>query len=316
MIEGEVGGIAMGDSYPVRIIGAINLSRESFYEGSVAKGLDEVLERARRFISEGADVIDIGGMSTAPYKETWITEEAEINRLLPVVGELARAVKAPISVDTYRPAVAEKVLSAGAMIINDVSGLGVHPSLAKVVSDHGASIITCARVPESSGPVQIGDPVGLLNRSIERTIRILVKENVNKRKVAIDPCIGFSSLRPSDEPHASGGIYRQGSTSWPFWKWDSYIVGNLWKFRRSGLPIVVGVSRKSFIRRICEVDDPERVVFGSVAAEAIAVMNGAHAIRTHNPFESRQAIRIAESIKKEVHQGAKPRSRPALEKRS
>jgi len=308
MIEGEIGGLSVGDSSPVRVIGAINLSEESFYQGSVARSLEEVVQRSERFISEGADVIDLGGMSTAPYKETWITEEAEIGRLMPVVAELSKAIRAPISVDTYRPAVAEMALKAGATIINDVSGLGMYPSLARAVSDHDASIIACARAPESPGRRRIGDPVQLLNRSITRTIRMLVEEKVNKRKIAIDPCIGFPALSSIDGPHASRGIYRQGSASWPFWKWDSYIIANLRGFRRSGLPIVVGVSRKSFIRRICGVEDPELVVFGSVAAEALAVINGAHVIRTHNPFESRQAIRIAEGVKKEARKRAQARA--------
>jgi len=271
----------------------INLSPESFYSGSIARSVDEAVDMALRHVEEGADVIDVGAMSTAPYKDAWIPPEKEEERLLPVVRELARSVNVPISVDTFRPRVAAKALSLGAEIVNDVTGLKLYPEMCNIVKDHGASLVVVAR---ERIPLTELDPVDRTIVALRESLEILAKCGMDLEKVVVDPGIGFPLLHPRDEPHQVDVVYRHGDPAWPWWKWDSYVLANLSKIKVLGRPIAVGVSRKSFIQRILG-RGPDEVLAGSIAAEAIAVFNGADVVRTHNPRETKECVRVAEEIR-------------------
>jgi dihydropteroate synthase len=289
-----LGKLPIGSGHPVRIMGVINASPESFYAGSIADVPERAVELAdswRGFV----DLIDVGGMSTAPYKDTWVPAEEELRRVVPVVKALARHVDIPISVDTYRPKVAAEALRAGASIVNDVTGLKLYPEMCKVVRDYGASLVLMARERE---PRPGADPVDRLISALRESVEIALRCGVDPERIVVDPGIGFPTLPPADAPYVMAGEYRHGDPQWPWWKWDLYVIKNLEKIGELGRPVLVGVSRKSFIRRILGARTPDEVLPGSLAAEALAVAHGADAIRTHNPKESRQAVKIAEALRK------------------
>ena len=290
-VKGILGGLSVGDGEPVRIMAVLNLSPESFYKASVA--VDNVVEKALE-LEKWADVLDVGAMSTAPYLETWIPPEKELERISRVLPELSKNVKVPISVDTYRPRVAEYALKVGASIVNDVTGGKLYPEMCRVVADYGASAVLVAR---EKTPRVGALPIERVKAALAESIAHFEKCGVDPRKIVVDPGVGFPLLPPRDEPHVVKGEYRHGDENWPWWRWDLHLLANLSALRELGKAILVGVSRKSFIRRIVGVNNPDEVLPGSIAAEAIAVLNGAHVIRTHNPKESRQAVQFAQAFR-------------------
>ncbi len=288
-----VGKVRVGPGDPVRVMAVLNLSPESFYSGSVVSP-DKAVERAFELAEGGADIIDVGAMSTAPYRDAWVPPEKEAERLLPALKELAATLDVPITVDTYRPAIAEKALRLGAAGINDVTGLKLYPETCRVVRDHGASIVLMAR---ERAPRPGVDPVARVVDALRESLYIALSCGVDEDRIVVDPGIGFPVLPPGDIPHTVTGEHRHGDPEWPWWRWDTYIIANLRRLGVLGRPILVGVSRKSFVRRIVGVPSPEEALHGSIAAEAIAVLMGAHAVRTHNPRETLQAVRMAEAVR-------------------
>ncbi len=275
----ELGGVKVGLKHPVRIMGVINLSPESFYKRSVVTSVKKAYDVATNMVESGADLIDIGGMSTAPYKDTYIPVEEEIRRIKPVVKELAKSLEVPISIDTRRSAVAEAALNLGARIVNDTSGLKNDDKMVDVVRDSDASLIVMAYGEVDPNIEPITNIRRLLKNSLEKALSNGIREN----KIVIDPGIGF---------------FRDTGLKW--YEWDANIIRNLRRLLILGRPILIGVSRKSFIGEILNLKDPEERLIGSVAAEAIAVYNGASIIRTHNVTESIQAVRLAEYIRPKI----------------
>jgi dihydropteroate synthase len=282
-IAGLLGSLPVGDDYPVRIVGVINMSPESFY---ISLGsAEEALGCARHMVENGADALDVGGMSTAPYLETSISTDEEMSRVLPAVRLLAQNLHVPISVDTQRGEVAERALAAGASAVNDVSGRA-NTRLMKIAADHGSSLII---LPEDQGPVT--DALDSTNMSLGNKAEMAIGFGMDPSKVIIDPGIGF--IR-------NCGV--------PWFERDSLIIANLTYLRKVGRPIYVGVSRKSFIGRILALEEPSDRLTGSLAATAVAVFNGAHVIRTHDIPETRQATRLAEALKRRIMQKKVSRS--------
>lgn len=275
-IYANLAGVEIGDGLPVRLVGAINISPESFYQGSVLQDEDSLRQKAEEMMAGGADVLDIGAMSTAPYLKTEITEDEEIQRLVRAIGVIRKTVPTPISADTKRSRVARAALEVGAEIINDVSGLHHDPKMAEVVALHakGAILMASETIPGARDPI---DTVSaLLQESLQRLRGIGVPED----RAVVDPGIGF---------------FRQGAIPWH--AWDCEVLRRLAELRTIGRPIVVGLSRKSFIGRILGQKDPSERLVGSLAATAIAVVNGAHLIRTHDVGPTREAVRMAEALR-------------------
>ncbi|WP_148882490.1 dihydropteroate synthase [Thermococcus aciditolerans] len=253
-----------------RIMGVINVSPESFYKGSVRDDEDRLIETAVKMVEDGATFIDIGAKSTAPYLETQIPVEEEVRRAVWAVKAIRDHVDVPISIDTTSARVAEEALKAGADVINDVTGLKGDPRMAEVAGEHGAPVVVCAhgKVRNLSDPIHT--VIDLLRESL------LIAENHGIEEIAIDPAIGF--LRPE----------------WPPWyEWDSKVLANLNMLKIFGRPILIGVSRKSFIGAITDRKDPAERLPGSLAATAVAVFNGANIIRTHDVRETLDAVRTA-----------------------
>ncbi len=275
----KLGNVLVGPKYPVRIVGVLNLSPESFYPESVARDLNDAIERAIRMVNEGADIIDVGGMSTAPYKETYISLEEELNRVRPVIKELSKTLEVPISIDTRRSRVAEEALKAGAEIVNDTSGFKLDPDMARIVREYNASAIVMAYGDVS----REYDPIVNIRRLIRESLEICMRYDIDLNKIVIDPGIGF---------------FRD--TWLPWYDWDTYVISNLYRLKILGRPILIGISMKSFIGKILSLEEPRERLYGSIASEALAVFNGADAIRTHNVTPTLHAVRMAEHMRRKI----------------
>lgn len=284
----RLGSLSVGDRFPVRLMAAINVSPESFYKGSVVAAGDSVAARARKAVEDGADVIDIGGASTAPYLKGAVSEEVETSRVLAGVRGALEAVgaKTPISVDTVRASVAEAALRGGATVVNDVSGLKGDSAMAKVVRERGASLLAMAH---SAGTSSMR-PIPLVSRSLRQTLRIAERAGIDERLIVLDPGIGFFRGDPG-----SGTSSQQ--TRMPWYEWDCEVIANLGRLRSLGRPIGVGLSRKSFLGKVLGLATPEERLVGSLAVTAIAVSNGAQLVRTHDVRETLQAVRAAEAVR-------------------
>jgi len=272
----NLAGMEVGDRFPVRLMGAINVSPESFYQGSVATGEDSLRAKAEQMAAEGADALDIGAMSTAPYLKTEITEADEIQRLTCAIGIIRKAVAVPISADTKRGRVALAALDAGAVIINDVSGLRHDPGMAEVVARRAQGVILMASETDPNAR----DPIGTVRGLLEESLQIIGRAGVPEHRVVVDPGIGF---------------FRRAAVPWH--AWDCEVLRRLAELRTLDRPLVVGLSRKSFIGEVLGQADPGERLVGSLAATAIAVVNGAHLIRTHDVGPTREAVRMAEALR-------------------
>ena len=276
-LSADLAGVKVGNAYPVRIVGVINVSPESFYKGSVRTSPEEIVSSALSIAGEGADIIDIGAMSTAPYLKTEISTEEEKKRLVSAVKAVKQTVKIPISADTIRSQSAEAAIKAGADILNDISGLKNDEKMAKVAVEYDVPLVVVANEKRQSK----GAPMERVTLALRQSLNIAQKAGVSLEKVVIDPGIGFFR-------HARG----------PWYVWDCNVIGNLEKLRILERPIHVGVSRKSFIGKILNQDEPEQRLFGSLSATAIAVFEGAHMIRTHDVASTVEVVRLAEQIRK------------------
>ena len=259
------------------VMGIVNVSPDSFYRESRCKTLEQVLIKAERMIKEGADILDIGAESTRPGSVS-ISEQEELDRLLPVLTKLVKVVKIPISVDTYKPVVAKKVLQAGATIINDITGLQRFEEMARIISQFNAGVILMHMQgsPENmQDRPQYADVVSEILEYLQRSIDIAIEVGIDPKKIAVDPGIGFG-------------------------KTDSHnlqILKNLNRFKELDKPVLLGVSRKSLIGNILNIPAEDRLI-GSLAATAFGLMQGVTIIRTHDVQATRQTVKIAQAIMK------------------
>ena len=271
----NLAGVEVGDGFPVRVVGAINVSPESFYSGSVRRDRAALRQLALQMVDEGADILDIGAMSTAPYLKGAISEQEEEERMVAAVRTVREAVAVPISADTQRSRVAAAALDAGASIINDVSGLSRDPAMATLAGRAaGVILMACEQGPSTA------EPVAMIVRLLRTCLARARAASVPPQRVVLDPGIGF---------------FRQAVVPWP--DLDCIVLAQLSRLRRLGRPILVGVSRKSFIGKITGRSAPAERLHGSVGAAAVAVYNGAALIRTHDVAATVDAMRIAAAIR-------------------
>ena len=279
----KLGTIPVGDSNPVRFMGILNTSRESFYKKSISISKQRISDAVYRMEAEGADFIDVGGMSTAPYLATMISEKTEINRIMKAIKIIQQISNLPISVDTCRAGVAKEALELGVDIINDVTGLKHDPRMPKTIEKYCPSLVLCAYSKKIMTGNQLHNVKQLLNESLE----IAKSVDIPKTKIVLDPAIGFFRKK------GMGDFFTKINSDW--FKRDLLILKNL-KSIKSGRPILVSVSNKSFIGKILKKENPSDRLFGSLAAEVISVLNGANIIRTHNVGKSKEANAIAQEL--------------------
>jgi len=302
MPRARLGRLWIGDGEPVRLVGVINASPESFFKGSVRKTINDAIKAAEFMISGGADIIDIGGMSTAPYNKTIISIDEEINRVVPIIKALKKEFPdLTVSIDTFRSRVAEAALDVGADVVNDVTGLKGDNDMAHVIADHGVSVIIMAR--ERIVPAQGNDPVIRTIDALKESLDIALRSGISEGNIVIDPGVGAWPPLSMDPLFTGGeplrGEYIRGDNKYPWYSWDSIIIMSIGRIRNEvGKPVLVGISRKSFLERLMRRNaPPEERLFASIAAETVAVIMGADAIRTHNAHESRDAIKVAEALR-------------------
>jgi dihydropteroate synthase len=270
----------------IKIMGVINVSPESFYKGSVKVDAKEIEHAVRAMEEQGASIIDIGAMSTAPYLNTLVSVEQEVERIKHAVRVAKDSIsKAIISVDTPRAEVAKVALSIGAEMVNDVTGLKYDPLMAMVIKDFNAYAILSAY---SRSTVR-GDAIAKTLELLKESIDIAYSNGIDEDKIIVDPAIGFFREHGKHE-----FFTRIDGMGW--FERDLEVIRRLRELKALGKDICVSVSRKSFIGKILGIDKPEDRLIGSLAVEAICIMNGADIIRTHDVKESMQVARIVEAI--------------------
>jgi dihydropteroate synthase len=259
------------------IMGVLNVTRDSFSDGGLYFDKSSAIKRAIQMVEEGADIIDIGGESTRPGAEP-VTVEEELRRTIPVIEALAKEIKVPISIDTYKSEVAEKALEAGASIVNDISGLRFDPEMAKVVSDYKVPVVIMhikGRPKDMQQNPVYEALVPEIMDYLREGIRLAKESGVSEDKIIIDPGLGF------------GKTFNQ----------NLEIINNLHEFTLLEKPILIGPSRKAFLGKILgNVSETARLE-GTSAAVAISIMNGANIIRVHDIKEMVRVARVADAIK-------------------
>jgi dihydropteroate synthase len=273
-----VAGVSVGDGLDVAVVGALNVSPESFYSGSVAVDADRLLQAAEAMARAGAAWLDVGAMSTAPYLEARIPETLEADRLHWAVGLLTTKLDLPVSADVSRVGPARAALEAGARMINDVTGLAGDPALARLTAEAGVALVLMAA--PTAVPI-VGEPVATVHAALERSLVIARAAGIPDERILVDPGIGF---------------FRGHGVTWP--DWDCRVLAGLPALHDLGRPLYVGVSRKSFIGAVAGVGDPADRLPGSLAATAAAVLGGAQVIRAHDVAETLQAVRVAEAVRR------------------
>jgi len=274
--------LEIGDNYPTIVMGVLNLSPESFYKGSVYESAKKIEFATKNMIENGATILDIGARSTAPWSEK-ITIEEEINRIESAMNIVCKIIPDNIilSIDTQYRRVAQSALEISTkfkkkIFINDVSCLKTDPDLVNFIIENDLPIILMGS-KEVPGDLLTIDELRL---EFNKTIETLVRKGYNEKNIIIDPGIGKWVKKRTPE-------------------FDLKIIGNLDKLRSLKRPILVAISRKSFIGATLDITEPEKRLNGTLSATAIAIYKGAHIIRTHDVNQQlTEIVKIAEEIRK------------------
>jgi dihydropteroate synthase len=257
------------------IMGILNVTPDSFSDGGAYPDKEKAIERGLEMIEEGADIIDVGGESTRPGSRR-VSEDEEMERILPVVRGLRKNTMALLSVDTMKAPVAEAALEAGADIVNDVSAFRFDPRMAGVVSGHGAVVVLMHMkgTPETmqSDP-RYTDIFYEISWFLKDRIKEASSAGIGREKIIVDPGIGFGKS-PAD---------------------NLALIDNLGFLEQLGCPVLAGVSRKSFIGKALSLPVAERLE-GSIAAGVLSIARGAHILRVHDVRAMRRAADMADAI--------------------
>jgi len=259
-------------------MGILNITPDSFADASRIGDVPAALEAALRMEADGADLIDVGGESTRPGAEP-VSEAEELARVVPVVAALAGRVRVPISIDTHKGEVARAAIAAGASIVNDISGLRRDPSLAREVAQAGAALVLMHTRGSSAtmyDEAVYGDVVAEVVGELRESIKRATDAGVPFERLIVDPGVGFAK-RPK---HSYG------------------VLARLPEFAAAlDRPVLVGPSRKSFLREPTGGRPAIERDWGTAAAVTAAVLAGSHIVRVHAVAEMAQAVRVAEEIR-------------------
>jgi dihydropteroate synthase len=260
-------------------MGILNVTPDSFAEPFSKLDPDLAVEAGLRLEREGADLIDVGGESTRPGAEP-VSVDEELSRLMPVINRLAERLTVPISVDTYKAEVARAAVDAGAVLVNDVSGLRNDPAMTRVVAETGAALVimhTRGRSKTMYAEAKYRDVVAEVIAELREGVRAAVSAGVSADRLVVDPGIGFAK----EAAHSYG------------------VLGHLPDFARAlDRPLLVGPSRKSFLRQAVGDRPASQRDWGTAAAVTAAVLAGAHIVRVHAVEEMAQVVRVAEEIRR------------------
>jgi dihydropteroate synthase len=258
------------------VMGILNLTPDSFSDGGLIATPAAARERALTLVAEGADLLDLGAVSTRPGAAP-VAPEEELRRLLPALAAVRAAVDLPLSVDTYRPEVAAAAADAGADCLNDVTALGPSDALARVAAAHdmGLVLMHMRGTPQTMQlDTRYGNLLDEVRDHLARAVERAAAAGVDRGRILVDPGIGFGKS-------VEGNLL---------------LLARLDVFRALGQPILVGASRKSFIGKVLDVEVHDRLE-GSLAAAVAAVLAGAHVIRTHDVRATVRAVRFAAAVR-------------------
>ena len=254
------------------LLGVLNITPDSFSDGGRYDDPDRAFARALELEEQGADILDIGAESTRPGSER-VTEAEEARRLVPVLKRLRGKLRIPISVDTYKTAIAAKALELGAEIINDPSGLTFDPELAKAAANADAGLILnhMRGTPETWAKLgAMKDPTGTIATELAACANRARRSGVDKQRLVVDPGLGFGKRKEQ----------------------NLEIIARLGALARLELPLLVGPSRKHFLGRA----EGEGTEFATAAAVTASILNGAHLVRVHDVQALLPAVRVADEI--------------------
>nr|MDO8086562.1 dihydropteroate synthase [Candidatus Sigynarchaeum springense] len=283
-IHVRIHGLDIGDGFPVRIMGVLNVSQESFYKRSVVDA-KSILEKAKSMIAGGATMLDVGGRSTAPNVQPISVDEERV-RVVTALKSLLPGLdnaRVLISIDTQFETVAASALEffqsygmEDQFVINDVSGLNGDPNLSRWIAKTGKPCIIMASHGKPGDSLGVQQTIADLDRSV---LKLRALGYNTAQKVIVDPAIGH--WIPDKVP-----------------RYDLELLHELERFRVIGSPLLVAISRKSFIGEVLGEKNPDHRLYGSLSATAIAVFKGAHVVRTHDVSkETIDTIKVAEAIR-------------------
>lgn len=253
------------------VMGICNLSPESFSGDGLGSDIEAVVAQAKRFIAEGADIIDIGGESSRPGTEPAVDDvEKELGLVIPAIERLAGELTVPISIDTYKSAVAREAVRAGASLINDIWALRQDPGLARVTAEAGVPVVLMSN---QRGAAVTGDIMAVIIADLERAIGQAVRAGIARENIIIDPGVGF------------GKSLEQ----------NLQIIRRLAELKTLGQPILLGTSRKSMIGLVLGLPIDQRVE-GTAATVAIGIANGADMVRVHDVKAMARVCRMSDAI--------------------
>jgi dihydropteroate synthase len=261
------------------VMGVLNVTPDSFSDGGQFFSFDQAIAQAEQMISEGADIIDVGGESTRPGSE-FVSVEEELRRVIPVIEQLTATRSVPISIDTTKAPVARAALQAGAEIVNDISALRFEPSLADEVAQAKAGLVLMHSRGTPKTMQQLPPAEDIMTEVIDglrESIAVAQQHGVAVESIAIDPGIGFG--KTADQ--------------------NVELIAKLDQLARefADFPIMIGTSRKSFIGKLLDGAPAEERLHGTIASVAASVLKGAHIVRVHNVKAAVEAVRVADSIK-------------------
>ncbi len=262
---------AVGIGRETLLVGILNLTPDSFFDGGKFAAGESALAQASRLVEEGAAIIDVGGQSTRPgYKE--ISDEEEIARVVPVITALVPRLPVPISIDTYKPAVARAALQAGAHLINDIHGLQGNPELARLAAEFGCPVVVMHN--DAAFRDTPGDLIYKIKTFFDRSREIAAQAGLTEDLIVLDPGIGFGKTQEQ----------------------NLEILARLSELKMLGSPLWLGASRKSVIGNVLGLPPEERLE-GTLATTALAVWQGVEFIRVHDVRANARASKMAAAIR-------------------
>lgn len=264
------------------IMGIHNATPDSFSDGGMYQSVESSLNHCIQMIDDGAEIIDIGGESTRPGDSSVLAIDDELQRIIPLIEALRRQrPDCVISVDTMKGEVADSAISAGADIINDVSGLKYSFSMAEIVSRTGAGLILMHMHGEPKSTIynyHYNNLVEEVSADLDKIARKAIDSGVRKESIIIDPGLGGGSFGKKKEQSLQ-------------------LLANVKKIKELGYPVLIGASRKGFIGDILKEEDTLRRVFANLGAVAWAVANGVEVVRVHDVKETAQMLKVYETIR-------------------
>ncbi|MEO0250242.1 MAG: dihydropteroate synthase [candidate division WOR-3 bacterium] len=258
------------------IMGILNVTPDSFYDGGRFYSRDAAIDHALRMIDQGADIIDVGGESTRPYSEATPLDD-ELTRVIPVIKAIKERTGAFVSIDTYKAAVARAALEAGADMINDVSGLGFDDAMADVAATSGVPIVIM-HIKGTPKDMQVAphydDVVAEIMEYFAERISFAKQRGIAEENIILDPGIGFGK-RLVD---------------------NLIIIKELRRFKELGRPILMGTSMKSFLGKLADSSDLEERVEGTLASIALCLWNGADIVRVHDVGKAKKVAMLVHAV--------------------